>query len=404
MCPPARHGDLFADTLRDGDTVVLIDGVYHQAPALRHKEILAAMGRGVRVIGAASIGALRAAELAPFGMLGVGAVYAAYARGEITGDDEVAVGQVPDGDWHALTWPLVNLRHALELAVQEAVLDKPSAERLLGALRAIYYPQRTLAAVRATCTREGADDFIRWLSQQRAEHPHFGDIKRADALLALRTAHADARPGLQLSVAVWESAYFRRWSNAFASTCVDGLELSTEDRVIYQQVFDLDFPRTWTAYLEHRSRHPAEGTGRPLAERLAEVTGDGLTADRVFHPVTDLRDAQTVKLLLAGETAQDRQTVARFRAALDARRTQAGFSTEAVRDDLTHRLLLGIWQCPDHRFNAEASARGLVSGAHAVSAAKRLVPGLLEEADEVHGDNVESSMAVQRTETTHGEH
>ncbi|MBP5873147.1 hypothetical protein F3K24_43140, partial [Streptomyces sp. LBUM 1485] len=51
----------------DGDTAVIIDGLYHQAPALRHKEIIAAMARGVRVIGAASIGALRAAELAPFG-------------------------------------------------------------------------------------------------------------------------------------------------------------------------------------------------------------------------------------------------------------------------------------------------------------------------------------------------
>ncbi|MEV7304560.1 TfuA-like protein [Streptomyces clavifer] len=77
------------------------------------------MGRGVHVIGAASIGALRAAELAPYGMLGVGSVYAAYHRGDITADDEVAVGQAPDGQWEALTWPLVNLRSVLRLA-QEA--------------------------------------------------------------------------------------------------------------------------------------------------------------------------------------------------------------------------------------------------------------------------------------------
>ncbi|MFD4032619.1 hypothetical protein ACFWVP_19385 [Streptomyces sp. NPDC058637] len=48
VCPPARHGDLFTDTIEGGDTVVLVDGVFHQAPALRHKEILAAMGRGVQ--------------------------------------------------------------------------------------------------------------------------------------------------------------------------------------------------------------------------------------------------------------------------------------------------------------------------------------------------------------------
>ncbi|MGV9708646.1 TfuA-like protein [Streptomyces sp. NPDC003483] len=39
-------------------------------------------GWGVKAIGAASIGALRAAELAPFGMFGVGRIYTAYARGE----------------------------------------------------------------------------------------------------------------------------------------------------------------------------------------------------------------------------------------------------------------------------------------------------------------------------------
>jgi len=82
--PPARHGDLFAPAIRSGDTALVIDGVYHQAPALRHKEILAAMGRGVTVIGAASIGALRAAELDRFGMLGVGRIYAAYAQGRST--------------------------------------------------------------------------------------------------------------------------------------------------------------------------------------------------------------------------------------------------------------------------------------------------------------------------------
>ncbi|MFB7983958.1 hypothetical protein [Streptomyces vinaceus] len=43
--PPARHGDLFDSALHSGDTVVLIDGVYHQALSLRHKEIMAAMGR-----------------------------------------------------------------------------------------------------------------------------------------------------------------------------------------------------------------------------------------------------------------------------------------------------------------------------------------------------------------------
>jgi hypothetical protein len=396
--PPVRHGDLFDAAIRSGDTVVVIDGVYHQAPALRHKEILAAMGRGVKVIGAASIGALRAAELARFGMLGVGRVYAAYAAGEIDGDDEVAVGQVPDGQFGALTWPVVNLRYVLQLARSAGVLDGERAAGLLAALRAVYYPQRTWAAVRAVCRRQGEREFAEWLAERRSQNEHFGDLKRADALAAIATALEGraAQADIQHVPAVWESVYFRRWSNAFARTRADGLELATEDRLVYQQVFEPEFARTWAAYLEHRSLHPAGGgPGLPLKARLARVTGGGLTADRVFHPPVDLRDEQAVALLLAGESEQDRRAVARYADALAAeRRTRPGFTVAAVRDDLTRRLLMRVWHCTQQEMDAEASARGLISGAHAVAAAKRLVPGLLQEMRETT-DQAEAASATR---------
>ncbi|WP_078998574.1 TfuA-like protein [Streptomyces sp. WM4235] len=383
VLPPARHGDLFDTDI--GGTVVLIDGVYHQSPALRHKEILAAMGRGVRVIGAASIGALRAAELAPLGMLGVGAVYAAYARGDIEGDDEVAVGQCPDGDWDALTCPLVNLRYTLGLARSAGVLDGTRAAVLLAALREVYYPERTWPAVRAVCRRQGETGFVGWLDEQRGRDRYFGDLKRADALAALRAA-LDPAPVKRRAVVepwVWQTTYFRRWSNAAACERVDGMLLSTEDRIVYQQVFDPAFGERWTSYLEHLSRRPVDGRpGLPLAARLARVTGGDLPADRVFHPPLDLRDAHAVALLLAGESAQDRQAVARYGAALErARRSRPGFSTPAVRDEVTRDVLLRVWACTEAEFDAQASARGLVGGARAVAAAKRLVPGFLEEID-----------------------
>ncbi|MFE7935114.1 TfuA-like protein [Streptomyces sp. NPDC057456] len=385
VLPPARHGDLFDTAIGGGDTVVLIDGVYHQAPALRHKEILAVMGRGVGVIGAASIGALRAAELAPYGMLGVGSIYTAYASGEIDGDDEVAVGQAPDGVWDALTWPVVNVRHVLELAQLAGILDHARAAHLLEALRAVYYPQRTWAAVRAVCRRQGEPEFAGWLAAQRQRDRHFGDLKRADALTAVRAALGGAatKDRAVVEPPVWETAYFRRWSNAAARECVDGVELSTEDRLVYQQVFDPAFRERWAAYLERLSRHPADGgPGLPLAERLARAGGGDLPADRVFHPPVDLRDEQAVALLLAGETAQDRRAVARYADALAwARRSRPGFSTAAVRDEVALDLLLRVWRCPEREFEVEASARGLVCGARAVEAAKRLVPGFLEETE-----------------------
>ncbi|MFJ3176064.1 TfuA-like protein [Streptomyces roseus] len=382
VLPPARHGDLFDTAIGAGDTVVLIDGVYHQAPALRHKEILAVMGRGATVVGAASIGALRAAELGPYGMAGIGSIYTAYVRGDIDGDDEVAVGQAPDGGFDALTWPLVNLRHVLDLAVNAEILDGVRAAGLLGGLRAVYYAQRTGAAVRAVCRRAGEEEFTRWLARQREQDPHFGDLKRTDALAAVRaalggTAAARAVTGLP----VGETTYFRRWSNAAVRERVDGVELSTEDRVVYQQVFDPAFRARWAAYLEHLSRHPADGEpGMPLAVRLARATGGHLSADQVFRPVLDLRDARTVALLLAGESAEDRRAVARYAEVLAAAcRSRRGFCADAVRDDLALDLLMRVWGCSQEELDAQASARGLVRAAGAVAAAKRLVPGFLNE-------------------------
>ncbi|MFJ4622325.1 TfuA-like protein [Streptomyces sp. NPDC088812] len=383
VLPPARHGDLFDAEIAAGDTVLLIDGVYHQAPALRHKEILAALGRGIMVIGAASIGALRAAELDRFGMAGIGAVYTAYAEGKITGDDEVAVGQTPDGGHRALTWPVVNLRHVLGLARAAGVLDDQRACGLLEALRAVFYPQRTMAAVRAVCRRRGEADFARWLDEHRAREEHFGDLKRADALAAVHAARGRRTPSAPAAPPgpAVATPYFRQWSNAFARADVGGLRLFTEDRLVYQQVFDAAFPDRWASYLEHCSYHPADGgRGRPLRVRLAEATGGDLPAHRVFHPPVDLRDETTVSLLLAGESAQDRLAVARHAGALArARASRPGFTVAAVRDDITRRLLRQAWCCTEADLDAEASARGMGSGARAVAAAKRLIPAVMEE-------------------------
>lgn len=76
--------------------------------------------------------------------------------------------------------------------------------------------------------------------------------------------------------AVWETAYFRRWSDAFARARGDGLELSTEDRLVHRHVCDPASGKTWSACFEHRSLHPADGEkGLPLDERPAR-SGKGV--------------------------------------------------------------------------------------------------------------------------------
>src|SRR5687768_11949029 len=74
--PPAAQGSIISAVQRyDPRAMLIIDGSFQSEPAVRHKEILWAIARGVTVIGAASMGALRAAELHRHGMIGVGLIY-----------------------------------------------------------------------------------------------------------------------------------------------------------------------------------------------------------------------------------------------------------------------------------------------------------------------------------------
>ncbi len=185
---PARAGDMLVLEAAPGDRVVLIDGLFDAWPAVRHKELLILLAREVAVIGAASMGALRAAELSAFGMSGVGDIFRAYADGRLTGDDEVALLHGPERlRWAAMTEPLVNVRATLARAVRARVLGPAEARRLRAIAGEIFYPRRTWAAVLEVAAAEGLGGgvlarFERWLPGGRI------DLKALDAERAVAFA------------------------------------------------------------------------------------------------------------------------------------------------------------------------------------------------------------------------
>ena len=72
------------------------------------KEILAVLGSGKTVIGAASMGALRASELDRYGMIGVGWVYDRFRTSAVRNDADVALVYSPF-DFKPMTVPMVDL-------------------------------------------------------------------------------------------------------------------------------------------------------------------------------------------------------------------------------------------------------------------------------------------------------
>ncbi|HEX4172628.1 MAG TPA: YcaO-like family protein, partial [Acetobacteraceae bacterium] len=155
--PPARSGDVYRAALERPAAIGLIDGYFDAVPSVRHKEILWAIEQGIRVYGASSMGALRAAELAAFGMIGVGRVFTMYCDGTLADDDEVAVAHGPeDTGYLQMTEPMVNVRATMEAAMRAGVIGADLAGHITASAKALHHSVRTLPAILSRAAESGA--------------------------------------------------------------------------------------------------------------------------------------------------------------------------------------------------------------------------------------------------------
>lgn len=184
--PPVTMGDLYRlveTRARPGDRIAIIDGLFEQVPAVWHKEVLYALSRGIHVYGASSIGALRAAELHPFGMVGVGRVFEAYRDGMIVDDDEVAVAHATEADgFRALSTAMVSIRFGLEDMVVAGTLPADLAAELLARAKAQLYFQRHWGGVLGAARELSSDPSLIEALRATARAPD-GKARDAEALL-----------------------------------------------------------------------------------------------------------------------------------------------------------------------------------------------------------------------------
>ncbi|GLV88213.1 hypothetical protein Slala03_79020 [Streptomyces lavendulae subsp. lavendulae] len=157
--PPAQQADVISAATEPGTTVIaLIDGEFSQARSVWHKEILLALERGVHVFGASSMGALRAAELAEFGMVGRGEVFDRFASGELIDDDEVALTYTSDdGRYRHMSEPMVNIRATLAAAVRTSALTRQVGDAAVEEAKALPFGDRTPRAVAHALRERGLD-------------------------------------------------------------------------------------------------------------------------------------------------------------------------------------------------------------------------------------------------------
>jgi hypothetical protein len=219
--PPAQQGDIARAVLDGAKTIILIDGYFTHTLSPWHKEILFAIHYGCRVIGAGSLGALRAVECARYGAEPVGVIAGWYADGACTDDSEVALahGHYADGS-KPLTVPLVNIRAtALALNLDADVIEK---------CRSIYYMERSWPRIKKLLPKIGKklqDSYINQKQLDAKEAIELAATYRAPISTASNPANSNMQVLLNNDLPVGDQ---RKWQIARNQTEAVDLHLFFE--------------------------------------------------------------------------------------------------------------------------------------------------------------------------------
>lgn len=182
--PPARQGDVFRALVDRPRVIVLIDGVFESVPSVWHHELLAAHAAGAHVLGASSMGALRAAEL-PGVVTPVGEIARRFASGEWNDDALVALLHADaEHGFRAMTLPWVNAWATARAAQRAGLFGAARRRQLVDAATSVFYQSRTWRAVLdATGWPEALRQRVFEFARARGV-----DLKADDARTALRAA------------------------------------------------------------------------------------------------------------------------------------------------------------------------------------------------------------------------
>ena len=222
--PPVQQGDVYRAARLRPALIGIVDGNFETVATVWHKEILWAMAEGVHVYGAASIGALRAAELADFGMQGVGSIFRHFQTAPLADDDEIAVLHGPaELDYIPVTEAMVNVRATIAKALQLQVVAPSLATTLVEIAKALFYKRRTYEAILGRASELGASHdalhrFAEWLPQGQV------DQKRQDALAMLKVMSDHLTHGVTPLSVNYRMAHTFAWE--FARRRADAQPLS----------------------------------------------------------------------------------------------------------------------------------------------------------------------------------
>jgi hypothetical protein len=297
--PPICQGQLLSAVERlDPPVVGIVDGEFGQNLSVWHKEILHVLGNGVRVLGASSMGALRAAECDVYGMEGVGRIYEWFRDEVLVDDDEVALLHgAADEDWRNLTLPMVNIRATVARLRANGALDDRTADLILSVAKSLYFGSRTDAALASELTAAGRRDGAELASLVQT---NYVDQKRDDAEELL------VRMGGDLGPAPREQRPPRvrlSWLGEALRTCDTEVQRSTGPVLRQRIVNDAAINEADFEAVHERALH------RMIVSRYAEELGyepsdDDVAAERSYFLAARKLTEETLEAWLVSNDCQ----------------------------------------------------------------------------------------------------
>lgn len=192
ILPPATRGALAAAVNAGYTRIGLIDGAIDPASRLTLAELRQTLAiPEIEVFGAASTGAIRAVQLAPSGMRGIGRVFRLFRRGCLTDRAEVYVLHAPASlRYRCLTLPLVNIRYTLRSMRRAGHLVRVDEHAILHYLQNVPWFDRDRnalsAAAYAVCGSSRCGRMLHDFDRC------YRDVKREDALSVLSMLRSKA--------------------------------------------------------------------------------------------------------------------------------------------------------------------------------------------------------------------
>jgi hypothetical protein len=343
LYPPARRGDLLRAS-GPGDVVVVIDGNPYHPP--RHDEILSLLASGVAVAGAGGWGAVLAADMHPYGMIGIGKVFAGLQDGSIADDEAACQGPGGRGD----------LRAFLVLAAARGQIPHSDARRIAeqAGPGSAGWTWTDLCHAADLSLLPSLQQFRAWMQRQAA----IGNAARTDARKALSLAAAGLLSPALPSAAPWPRPAPGR---ALPREGTDRPRLPA--RLLPLALYCLDWPARWRSYVLSRAGHagddlhPGELPGERIRRWLTRAEAS-LPADEQARRVL-VRAA----VLDPGSPAWPVSRADAVALASGLIASVPPFPPE------TPRRLARIWQVPEADLDVTALDRGFDSTASALRCA-----------------------------------